>query len=75
MITHLRQHYYYEMTITGTSWEPWNEFRRSGPQSWEVLMGMSWEMIDDDEELEALFQEAMNMAPSSTDGQDTSLSS
>lgn len=51
----------YYVTIKGTSWEPWKEFRRAGGSNhWEVLMGMSFEEVGDSDELEQAFTEFMS---------------
>lgn len=34
----------------------WTIFRRGGPDSWECLMGESWEPVYDTGELEAAYQ-------------------
>lgn len=41
----------------------WTDHRRSGPNSWEVRMGMSWEEVvwpEDCAKLEAAYQEWLN---------------
>jgi len=42
----------------------WSSYRRNAPNSWENLMGSSWEDVYDCEELEKAFQEYIkNQSP------------
>jgi len=50
----MTSHYLVIRNVPG--WDGFEEFRRNGPESWQVLMGMSWEEVWNCDELEEAFQ-------------------
>lgn len=56
-IKNYRKVLYEELVISNTSWTPWTYFRRLSANNWEVLMGMSWESVTDDDELESIYKQ------------------
>ena len=47
---------HYMVIRNAPNWEHYEEFRRNGPEDWEVLMGMSWEPVFECEKLEEGYQ-------------------
>lgn len=54
---------YYIITTDEDGWNTYRRYIHGGPDSWEVLIGESWEYFYNNIELEKLFQKWIKNSP------------